>query len=123
MKKVLLIEDDAALSLALQVRLAHAGYDVKVASDALCGVNEAWEWKPDVIVLDVVMPNGGGFRVAENVVHLASTRETPIIFITAYKDPDIRQRAAEFAPYGFLEKPFDATQLIDMIEGALTTVP
>lgn len=121
MKKVLLVEDDSALSLALRVRLEHSGYEVHVVADALQGINEAWDWQPNVVVLDIVMPNGGGFRVAEHVSKLASTSGIPIIFITAYKDADLRQRASEFSPVGFLEKPFDTSHLIDMIEGAVTS--
>lgn len=120
MKTVLLVEDDPKLGLAYGVRLKAIGYTVHVARDAISAVAEARKTSPDVILLDISLPGGDGFLVAERLRNLVSTAATPIIFITASKRADLRQRALKLGAAGFLEKPFDATTLADAIESALT---
>lgn len=116
MKRVLVVEDDAPVALALRVRLEHAGYEVEIATNGLAGVNCVWNSHPDVMILDIVMPAGGGFRVAESARSLLATRAIPIIFTTAYKDPSFRKQAEEMGAAGFLEKPYDAGMLLELIE-------
>jgi CheY-like chemotaxis protein len=74
---------------------------------------------PDVIVLDVSIPAGDGFLVAERLQKLVGSAATPIIFITASANPHLRDRAMKLGASGFLRKPFDATLLADTIENAL----
>jgi len=79
-------------------------------------------YEPDVILLDIALPLGGGWSVAERVKSMANTAAIPIIFITASKEPGLRERAlGKHGAAGFLEKPFEASALISMIHGALDT--
>ncbi len=119
MKTVLLVEDDKKLTLAMGMRLKSMGYNVATAADAVCAVAEARKSNPDVVLIDINLPGGDGFVVAGRLQSLIQTAATPIIFITASKQPGLRERANEIGAAGFLEKPFDATQLADAIE----TVP
>ncbi len=116
MKTVLLVEDDKKLTLAMGMRLESMGYNVATAADAICAVTEARKCSPDVILIDINLPGGDGFIVAGRLQALIQTAKTPIIFITASKQPGLKQRAAEFGAAAFLEKPFAATQLADAIE-------
>jgi DNA-binding response OmpR family regulator len=120
MKTVLLIEDDAKLSLAYGVRLKAIGYTVHVARDAVAAIGYARKTNPDVILLDISLPGGDGFLVAERLSNMISSAATPIVFITASKRADLRERAMKLGAAGFLEKPFDATTLADAIESALS---
>lgn len=119
MKTVLLIEDDQKITLALGVRLKSMGYEVASAADAVTAVAQARKSAPDVILIDINLPGGDGFMVAERLQKLLQTSVTPIIFITASKQPGLRERARELGAVAFLEKPFDATQLADAIEMSL----
>jgi CheY-like chemotaxis protein len=119
MKTVLLVEDNAKLALAFGVRLKSMGYEVHLAADAVTAVAEALKKKPDVVLLDISLPGGDGFLVAERLSKLVSAGATPIIFITASKRPDLRERAQRLGAAAFLEKPFEATTLADAIESAL----
>jgi DNA-binding response OmpR family regulator len=119
MKTVLLVEDDAKLGLAYGVRLKAIGYTVHVAKDAISAVAYARKTNPDVILLDISLPGGDGFLVAERLSNMVGTAATPIIFITASKRTDLRERAMKLGAAAFLEKPFDATTLADAIESAL----
>lgn len=119
MKKVLIIEDDKSITLALGIRLKAMGYTVESAADAVSAISQARKIEPDVILLDIGLPGGDGFIVADRLKHLHQTATTPIIFITASKQSGLRERALEMGAVRFLEKPFDATELADAIEVAL----
>lgn len=116
MKTVLLIEDDRKITLAVGIRLKAMGYEVATAADAVSAVAQARKIEPDVVLLDINLPGGDGFIVAERLQRLHQTAATPIIFITASKQEGLKERAKELGAVAFLEKPFDATQLADAIE-------
>lgn len=118
MKKVLVIEDDRKIALALATRLKAAGYDPGMAYDALTGVSAAVKQRPDLVLLDISMPGGDGFVVAKRIQTLVPAL-TPIIFITASKQPGLREQANELGAAGFFEKPYDAEELLASIRQAL----
>lgn len=119
MKTVLMIEDDAKVSLALGIRLKSMGYEVHTAADAVAAVSQARKCKPDVILIDINLPGGDGFVVAQRLKTLVQTSATPVIFITASKKPGLKERAKELGAVAFLEKPFTATEMADAIEMSL----
>jgi CheY-like chemotaxis protein len=120
MKTVLLIDDDNVFLLAIGVRLKAMGYTVYAAKDAVSAVSAVRKNNPDVIVLDVSLPAGDGFMVAQRLQNLISAAATPIIFITASEKPGLRERAMKLGAVAFMNKPFDATTLADAIESALS---
>jgi CheY-like chemotaxis protein len=120
MKSVLLVDDDNTLLLGIGVRLKSMGYVVFTAKDAVSAVSAVVKNNPDVVVLDVSLPAGDGFLVAGRLQNLVGSAATPIIFITANENPQLRDRAAKLGAAGFLNKPFDATTLADAIETALS---
>ena len=90
--KILIVEDDAKILLSLTVRLRSAGHEVATAQDGVSGTAAAVKEKPDLVLLDVSMPAGDGFKVAERMQQNAATVGTPVIFMTASRKPGIRQR-------------------------------
>ncbi len=119
MKTVLMIEDDAKVSLALGIRLKSMGYEVTTAADAVSAVSQARKCAPDVILIDINLPGGDGFVVAQRLKTLVQTSATPMIFITASKKAGLKERAKELGAVAFLEKPFTATEMADAIEMSL----
>src|ERR1700730_9027217 len=93
MKSVLLIDDDNIFLLTIGMRLKSMGYTVCTAKDAASAVTVVRKSGPDVIVLDVSLPAGDGFLVAERLQNLIASAATPIIFITASEKADLRERA------------------------------
>jgi DNA-binding response OmpR family regulator len=112
MKKILIVEDDQKIALALQVRLKANHYAITVASDAIMGASLGRTVKPDLILLDISMPGGNGFQLAETFRHLVETKGTPIIFITASKSPELLQKVMDLGAVGLFEKPFDTEKLL-----------
>jgi putative two-component system response regulator len=120
MKTVLLIDDDNIFLLNIGVRLKAMGYTVCTAKDGASAISVARKNNPDVIVLDVSLPAGDGFLVAERLQNLIVSAATPIIFVTASEKPGLRERAMKLGAVAFLAKPFDATKLADAVESALS---
>jgi two-component system sensor histidine kinase/response regulator len=120
MKTVLLIDDDNVFLLSIGVRLKSMGYTVCTAKDAASAISVVRKTSPDVIVLDVSLPGGDGFLVAERLQTLISSAVTPIIFVTASEKHGLRERAMKLGAVAFLAKPFAATTLADAIETALS---
>jgi two-component system cell cycle response regulator len=122
MKTVLLVDDDDTFLLAIGVRLKSMGYTVCTAKDAVNAISAVRKNNPDVVVLDVSLPAGDGFLVAERLRNLIVSATTPIIFVTASEKAELRERAMKLGAVEFLQKPFDATTLADAIESALSPV-
>ena len=117
-KKILIVEDDKKISLALGVRLRANGYEVLQAFDGLQGFIQATKHRPDLVVLDLSMPAGGGLSVASRMRDMVDLAAIPIIFMTASKRPDLIESSKKFDAVGFLEKPFDAEELLTLIRKA-----
>src|SRR5439155_7934346 len=100
MKKILIIEDDQKTALALSIRLKSDGYLTWIATDAIMGLSMAVRQQPDLILLDVAIPGGDGFALAEKLQRLPETRQVPILFVTASKDPGLRQKVMDLGAAG-----------------------
>src|ERR1700731_1728857 len=116
MKRILIVEDDQKIASALQVRLKANRYAVSVACDAIVGASLGRTVKPDLILLDISMPGGDGFQLAETFHNMLETNGTPIIFITASKSPELLQKVMDLGAVGLFEKPFDTEKLLYSIE-------
>ena len=119
MKTILVVEDDQKIALALQVRLKANRYAVSIASDAIQGANLGRTVKPDLILLDLAMPAGNGFELAETFHKMPETKNAPIIIITASKSPELLQKVTDLGAAGLFEKPFDTEKLLYSIEREL----
>jgi DNA-binding response OmpR family regulator len=117
--KILVVEDDKRIALALGVRLRAAGYDVMTAPDAVLAVSMALKHRPDLVLLDLLIPGGNGFLVAERIQDLEAMLGVPCIFLTASKQPGLRDQARRLGAAGFFEKPYDAGALLATIRKTL----
>ena len=118
-KKILVVDDEINVIKVIASRLKANNYDVVTASDGTYAVKRALEEKPDLIILDIKMPAGGGISVFENLKRLDSTMMTPIIFITAYPTEEIKQKVLEMGAEDFVAKPFDPEELLTKVKKAL----
>ena len=116
MKQILVVDDDPRIGRGLSVRLKFAGYEVRTAADGVAGLKLALEFKPDLVILDIMMPVGGGYSVAYRLREQAP--ELPVIFITASKQPQLREMAEKLAAAGFFEKPYEFEELLAAAKAA-----
>jgi CheY-like chemotaxis protein len=114
MNNVLLVEDDHAISTALARRLTACGYQVHQAYDAVTATMALRKNNPDVALLDINMPAGNAFVLAERMKALPTS--IPYIFMTASNEQGLRQRALDAGATAFLQKPFSAQDLMDALD-------
>jgi CheY-like chemotaxis protein len=118
MKRILVVEDDRKIASALVIRLEAAGYEVLTANDGLEGLDLVLDQKPDLIIMDIWMPVGVGFSVAQRLRALGFG-SIPIIFITASKIKGLKRAASKVGAVGFFEKPYEPEQLLCAVSKTL----
>ncbi|MEZ4416935.1 MAG: response regulator [Gemmatimonadota bacterium] len=110
--KVLIVDDEHDVLRALKMRFEANGYQVCFASDGVQATAIARRERPDLIVLDIGMPGGDGFVVAERLRATATTQMIPIIMLTARTGISDAQRAMELQVDRYLTKPFNPEELL-----------
>ncbi len=115
-KRVLVIDDDQGITKALRIRLEAHGFDVSCASKGISGIQSAKQSKPDVIVLDIRMPDIDGFEVHKCLKSNPELCDVPVVLLSANLQETARVRAAEAGITKFLSKPYDAEALIEVLE-------
>jgi len=106
-KKILIVDDEPGIVRLLSMRLKAKNYEVSVAYDGLDGVKIAEKEVPDLIIMDVKMPHGGGIGAFEKLLQLDVTRGIPVIFMTAsYPQLEIKNQVLKMGAKGCISKPF-----------------
>jgi len=116
-RKVLVVDDEQDVAKALKVRLKANGFNVVLASDSIQGFTMASKEKPDLIILDIMLPGGGGFAVAERLKQSQVTHCIPIIFLTGIAGGE--ERAYRLGASGYVMKPYHPDELLETIHRAL----
>ena len=118
-QKVAVIEDDQDLSLLLEYNLSRAGYEVQRLG-ALSGALERLEAaRPDLILLDVMLPDGDGFDFCRQLRAHRGLRETPILFLTARSEEVDRVVGLELGGDDYITKPFSPRELLARVKAHL----
>lgn len=117
--KILIVEDDPDTRHLFNVRLRANGYDTTCAQDAYAAVTMALNEEPDLILLDLGLPAGGGFTVMERLQEHASTATIPVIVVSASERSIHELRARKAGAVTYLQKPIDAAELLTAIQNAL----
>src|SRR3954468_7965747 len=111
--KVLVVEDDRSIQMVLELVLTRtAKCEVVLASEGNDGLAKIKQHKPDVILLDLMLPGIDGFEICKRAKEDPSTRAIPIIFLTAQPQPAAIAKAMSLGAAAYLIKPFDPTQII-----------
>ena len=118
-KKILIVDDDQDVLQGMHVRLKANHYDICLAVDTFSGVAEARRSEPDLILLDLGLPAGGGFMVMERLKMIPSLAIIPIIVVSARDGLGNQKRAFEAGAKAFLQKPVDDNQLLAVIRQTL----
>ena len=122
-KKILIVDDERDILKALMIRLQTNGYEVVTAFDGAQGVFMAHKEKPDLIILDIRMPAGDGFSVAERLKSSTHTFTIPVIFLTGSPETSAEEKAMALGARFYIKKPYDPEELLDAVKRAIETVP
>jgi DNA-binding response OmpR family regulator len=113
-KRVLIVDDERAILTVLGIRLKVSGYDVVTASNGEEALDLVKSMRPDIVLLDVIMPGMDGFEVLEK---LRAVSELPVIVFSARQEN--AQKALSLGANDFLAKPLDTDEMVRKIEGLL----
>ena len=119
MTRVLVIDDEAPIRLLCRVNLEAEGMSVLEAGDGPSGLEAVASAKPDVILLDVMMPGLDGWGVAEALLENDETAAIPIIFLTARAEFRDRARGLDIGGVDYITKPFNPVELAPLVRGLL----
>lgn len=114
-KKVLLIDDEPEVVETVKFLLGLKNFEVVDARDGVEGLTKAKEEKPDLILLDIMLPNINGYEVCANLKRDPETSDIPVLFMTARDDTDSVIRAHRAGANDYIVKPFSTTVLFNKI--------
>ncbi len=122
-KRILLVDDEPDFSELVQYRLAEENFDFATATNSTDALNSAWDQPPDLILLDLLLPDLDGLSVCEIFARHPATQHIPVIMITAVGS-DVTRFSAEVAGVShFFAKPVDFEKLKHCIRSLLGTPP
>ena len=116
---ILVVDDDPDIARFVEVNLRSAGYDVAVASDGEQALARAGEMRPDLVLLDVMMPRIDGFEVAQRLRKNPQTANTSIIMLTAKALSADKVTGLQSGADDYIIKPFDPIELLARVKGTL----
>ncbi len=115
-KKILVVDDCRTILFFVTSRLTDSGYEVISASSAQEGLEKMRESKPDLVILDVVMPKMDGFELCRIIKSDPELKTIPVIFLTVATQKWDAAKAREVGADGYITKPYQGAALVEEIE-------
>ena len=119
-KRILICDDDPAILRVLQVNLEVEGYETLLAHHGEEALEIALAEKPDLIILDIMMPRLDGYQTCERLKASDETKQIPVVFLSAKAQASDIEKGKAYGVDDYLTKPFDPDTLVDTIERLLT---
>ena len=121
-KKILLVEDEDHLGIVLKTFFEKKNFNIEVVKDGEDALFQADNFKPDVVLLDWMLPNMSGLEICRQIRTTKGMKKTPIIFLTAKGEEEDKLRALDTGADDYITKPFSMRELIARIHGVLRRV-
>jgi DNA-binding response OmpR family regulator len=118
-ENILIIEDDASVRTLLEKSLSARGYVVSIAKDGLDGLTSLDTKRPDLIIVDIMMPRLDGMTFVKAIKGHEKTKPIPVIFLTAKSDAKTMIEGINVGARFYITKPFQLDELISKVEKAL----
>jgi len=125
-KKILIVDDEIEQIEYASTVLEASGYTPVIAMDGKEGMKKVKEEKPDLILMDIMMPERGGVGMFQDLKHDEETKNIPVIIVTGiargghFNDLTVRQDQDTPAPDGYIEKPMNADAMLKMVSDLLS---
>ncbi|HCE49071.1 MAG: hypothetical protein A2445_03240 [Candidatus Jacksonbacteria bacterium RIFOXYC2_FULL_44_29] len=120
-QKILIVEDDRTLSHLYQTKLEKTGYQVAIALDGEEGLKQIADFKPDAILLDIIIPKIDGFSVLERLKEEPGTKNIPVILLTNLgQDEDVEKGKALGADDYLIKSNFTPTEIVKKLEEVIS---
>ena len=115
-RRVLIIDDDKTIVTLMTTLLRKAGYQVSAAFDGMAGFMTAQKERPDLILLDLQMPAGGGAAVWKRLQASGHTSSIPVVYVTATSAPGFAAEVEAEGAAGFIRKPFEPEHFVERVD-------
>ncbi len=120
-KKILVVDDEKHLLQTVQIRLEASGFEVVTAADGIEGYDKARQIKPDLILLDLMLPKLDGYKVCRMLKFDQKYKSIPIILLTARAQDADKEMSKEVGADAYMTKPYDAKVLMEKINELIKT--
>lgn len=120
--KILVIDDEAEITDIIQTYFDSMGYEVKTANNGFDGVEVARKFKPDLVLLDIMMPKTTGYEVCGELKRMPQMAGVPVVFLTGRDTREDSGRSFQAGGDMFVKKPFSCERLLDLVRIVLTSV-
>jgi DNA-binding response OmpR family regulator len=118
-KKILIVDDEKQIARMLKIRMEAFGYEADTAHDGIEGLAKAQQYKPDLIILDVMMPKMDGFEVCRKLKENPVFRSTPVIMLSVKAEEKANDLGAIAGADDYMPKPFEPEILMEKIKKLL----
>jgi two-component system phosphate regulon response regulator PhoB len=118
-KRVAVVEDEAELAALIEYNLARSGYQAHVLNGASSTLKSLEQIRPDLVILDVMLPEADGFEICRQIRRSATLARTPVLFLTARSDEVDRVLGLEIGGDDYMTKPFSPRELIARVKAHL----
>jgi len=118
-KKILIIDDEEDVRKMLKIRLEQEGFTIVQANDGDVGAKTAEQEVPDMIIMDIMMPNADGYSCLKEVRSLPKTKDIPVLMLSGKEEEKVRDLFAFQKISGYIEKPFELDDLVMKIREIL----
>lgn len=119
--RVLIIEDEPHIVLSLEFLLQREGYEIATAAEGEEGLALAGSFKPDVVLLDIMMPGRSGYEICRTIKADPALASIPVIMLTAKAQEVERVKGLELGAVAYLAKPFGNAEVLEAVRAALTS--
>ena len=109
MSRILIVEDEKKIARFLELELTHEGYEVQTAGDGRSGLEQAQSWQPDLLILDLMLPELSGIEVCRRLRH---DSDVSIIMLTAKDDVSDKVMGLDMGADDYMTKPFSMRELL-----------
>jgi len=118
-KRILIVEDEESLLKLESILLSTKGYLVTGVKDGQAALDEVAANKPDLILLDIMLPLIDGFEVCRRIKENPDTKGIPVVMLTAKKSKEDMERGVRVCADAYITKPFKSSMVMEVIEGLL----
>jgi twitching motility two-component system response regulator PilG len=117
--RILIVEDEESLLKLESILLTSRGYHVRGVTDGASALKEIAENRPDLVLLDIMMPGIDGFEVCRRIKEDPLTKSIPVVMLTAKKSSMDQARGVQVGADAYITKPFKSVKIMEVIEGLL----
>lgn len=119
MKKILIADDEPDVVQLVAMLLKPEGYELVTAETGEDAIEQVQEQRPDLVLLDILMPGGHGFSVLKSIRENPELRATKVMILSSKSYAEDRRRALDAGADAYMTKPFDADALLNTVKGLL----